>query len=462
MTLHRRALVDVQAHAAERDVLGVVDHRAAPGCDSAILQGDPLDRHLRQAADLQGAVGTVADDVANGKIAKRRGALADRFGHRLPGDPVIHVDADRLVADVVHDDVGDVDVLDDPAAAARGFEAQADVRPAEEAVADRDVAHPAGHFAADGHSAVAAQDRAVADGDVFAGDAALSPGLVFPRFDADRVIAGVEEGVGDGDVAAGIHVQRVAVLRVPGVLDGDVADVDVFAEQQVQVPGGGVSESRPVEAQTFAAGELEEVGAEGVAGGGVILGAKGQAAAAQFLGDGVSFFGADGGVPDAGGFVDGAAAAQQLAPLLVGELLSLHGSPDFALTIEDAVAGDGDVEQIRAGDGREAADGLLALVVGDNQREIIIIAAEQHGRATLEVQLDIALQSDRPGEPGPARDDYPTSAGGGRRVDRARERVGVLHLAVAACPVVGDVPGIHDREEMIRRFRKLTQITKGF
>src|SRR6185369_9618415 len=96
----------------------------------------------------------------------------------LPGAAAVEqVDHDRA-EDLVHDDIADAQVFDHAAATAAGLDADAAIGADEGAVADRDIAYAAGHFAADDHAAVAVDHRAVGDGDVLAG-AQLAPAGIF-------------------------------------------------------------------------------------------------------------------------------------------------------------------------------------------------------------------------------------------------------------------------------------------
>src|SRR5699024_8366315 len=130
--------------------------------------------------------------------------------------------------DVVHDDVGDAQVLHQAAAVPAGLDADPAVGALEHAAADHDIAHVPAHLAADDHAAVTAHHGAADDGDVLEGDTlrgALGAGL-----ERDAVVAHIDVAVADAHVTAGLGVDAVGVRRVGWVVDAEVGDGDVLAQ----------------------------------------------------------------------------------------------------------------------------------------------------------------------------------------------------------------------------------------
>src|SRR6185369_12927478 len=142
---------------------------------------------------------------------------------------VEHVQRDRFVLEIAHDDVGDAHVLDDVAPAARRLDADAPLGVLEDAVRYGDAARAARHLAADRDAAVAAHHRAVGDGHVLDRPADLPALRVAPRLDRDAVVAGAEVRVRDVHVARRFGIDAVGVGRILGIVDPDAADVDAVA-----------------------------------------------------------------------------------------------------------------------------------------------------------------------------------------------------------------------------------------
>ncbi len=138
--------------------------------------------------------------------------------------------------------------MNEAAAAAIRFDADAVVRAVDGEVVDEKMIDAAEGAAADGH-AVAAVEVIVEDGHV--GDAAHAAGL-----ETDIVVAGVNVAVCDGDVFGGAGVDAVGVARgfgrhdfdaprgeAVGLIDGDVeagrvAQRDFVEHEAVDVPQG--------------------------------------------------------------------------------------------------------------------------------------------------------------------------------------------------------------------------------
>src|SRR5699024_7128205 len=144
-------------------------------------------------------------DVREMQAPDLRGALVDRAGAAIPHVGLLAVGPAEVegvhrqgAQDVVHDDVGDAQVLHQAAAVPAGLDADPAVGALEHAAADHDIAHVPAHLAADDHAAVTAHHGAADDGDVLEGDTlrgALGAGL-----ERDAVVAHIDVAVADAHV----------------------------------------------------------------------------------------------------------------------------------------------------------------------------------------------------------------------------------------------------------------------
>ena len=106
-------------------------------------------------------------------------------------------------------------------------------------------------------------------------------------------------------------------------------------------------------------------------------------------------------IPGVAFFIQHAAGFHQRLPVAVAELVLLHRTPRVAAAVNDAFAGDGDIFQIFTGNRRGGIHFLFALQVNHRQRIQFVVAGKLDERAAFEVQVDVASQPDRPGEPEP-------------------------------------------------------------
>ena len=243
--------------------------------------------------------------------------------------------------DVGHGDVGDEDVLD--GGAVDGEEFDAAVRGVVNvAIGDGDVFEVGHGFGAGFDGALAGFEFAVGDLDILAGHGAGG------GFEADGVVAGVDFAVGDLHGLAAVDVDAV-VVGDAAADDADGVDGDVFAVEEIGGPGGGVAE---VEIGDFYAVAFDHADEEGAAS------------------------------PDFGG---GA---------------GLGGGDGFALSVESAAAGDGNVFGFYGGE--EGPADLRAEAVGEGIDVLVIFevgGSEERGFG-VEVEGDVVFEEEGAGEEG--------------------------------------------------------------
>src|SRR5208282_3284140 len=99
----------------------------------------------------------------------------------------MHVEIDGVAGNVLHPHVGNENFLHDAAATARALESQPDVRAHESAIVHMDVAHAAGHFAADGETAVRMVNGAAFNQHVVRRRSDAAPGGVLAGFQTNAV-----------------------------------------------------------------------------------------------------------------------------------------------------------------------------------------------------------------------------------------------------------------------------------
>ena len=161
----------------------------------------------------------------------------------VPADSVEHVvhgHSEAFLFDAGHENVFQIDVLHDPAASHGALKADSDVGIDKSAVLDEDIADAPGHLASDDESAVAHAYFAVMDQDILAGLPELSCFAVLAGLETDPVVSGLEIAVVDMDKPARFHIKTVAVLRVGGVFDPDIAYSQLLTEIRVQTPCRGI------------------------------------------------------------------------------------------------------------------------------------------------------------------------------------------------------------------------------
>ena len=242
-------------------------------------------------------------------------------------DTVVEVEENILVGNIKHVDVAAVDVLHHTAAAPGAFEADTHVGTDKCAVVDENVFYAARHFAAHDKAAVSVIHHIVAGNHVLAGPAPFATGFVLARFDADGVIARIEGAVVDDYPVARLHVEGVAVLRIPRVDDRYLVQGQVFAMNGVYAPGRRVAEGNALQQNPVALEEPHHVGAP------------------------FALHGSLARVPHVAGFVDHATRGDPFFPLSGREFAAFHHAPGVAVAVEDAVARDGDVVGMVGRDG---------------------------------------------------------------------------------------------------------------
>ena len=115
-------------------------------------------------------------------------------------------------------------------------------------------------------------------------------------------------------------------------------------------------------------------------------------------------------IPDIFLLAQHAAFGQDLLPQVRRDLALLDLAPGIAVAVDDALAGNGDVMLPCRMDRREAATDIQTLEIRVDDRIQVLVGIEDDHRSPLQVQVDVALQSDRSGLPDPGRNDEMTAA----------------------------------------------------
>ena len=133
--------------------------------------------------------------------------------------------------------------------------------------------------------------------------------------------------------------------------------------------------------------------------------------------------------------------AEERLPLRRGHLALLDRPPRLARTVDDALAGDGDVLGALGPDRRSGSHAFAALERRAHKRVVVEGRAEEQQGAAFEMQVDPALQFDGPREEHAAWHHDAAASGLRARLDGGGNRLGVERGAVAPCPVLGDAHG---------------------
>lgn len=269
MLLHEGVVLRGDADVLESDIPGKGAGNAVGAGEIQIIEGDVLDGLFFKTFDGTAIPGVAGDDVVNMDVAEQRGAL----GKRLFGSFGIAQGKQDRGVDVLEAEVGGGDVFDDAAATAGALDADAVVGAVAGAVQETHMPDAAGFFAADGADAVAVENMAAEVGDIFGRTVHFPAFLITARLDAEGVIANVGKTIMHQDMAARIGVQAIRVGRIKRGNQPAVADVNVLAIKQVDVPERGVDESGAFDANVFAIFDLNEhrTAADGTIGAGIAM-----------------------------------------------------------------------------------------------------------------------------------------------------------------------------------------------
>ena len=435
-------------------VLGLADDDALAGAvDDHVLDADVADGHFGQPVEEHGSAHVAGGDVRDVDVTEGRRLLGDgRYGslHAVgqflfalfAGSlaTIEEVEQQGFVGDVNHVDAVDVDVFHHAAASAGTLEAETYVGAQEGTVGHVDVLDAARHLTAHHKAAVAVEHDVVLHDDILAGLSASASVFVLARLDADGIVARIEGVVHNQGVGARLQVERVAVLRVPGVEHLDVVDGDVFAGQGMQTPAGRILERNSLEQNFLALDDVQQYGAEprayfvpffiGLDAHGIV----------ELLAGLGTLERAFGGIPDV--VLHYAARSKEGFPLRGRHLAFLHGTPAVARAVEHSVAGDGDVLSIAGRDGRLATAGVKPFERGLDDGVGIEVVGEEHQRVLLRIEVDVAQQLDGAGEPQSFGDDHLASALLVDGFDGLVDGLGIQSLAVGLGAEGGDVDAI--------------------
>ena len=408
------------------------------GGENAVPEVQVGHRHFREAVHKDGLLGTGANNVAHVHVAEFRGGLVhglDVCGVIVPfvtgGDAgIIQVEDDAVGDDVFHVNVVAPDVFHHAATAAGALETKAHIRTQEAAAAHPDVFHTAAHFRAHHKAAMAVVHGAVLDNQVFAG-LGMAPAVgVFAALDANGIVPHIETGAGENHILAAFDVYAVAVGGIVRGADADVPDGDILAPEGVQVPAGGILEGSVFQEHPLAVTEAEHDGAkEGLDPlfvQALVLEIK---AAGGFAGGHVAFVR----IPDAAVLRQHAAALENGFPGIVPHLAALDLPPGVAVSVNDALAGNGNVRGAFRVERRQAAAHIQAFKIGVDDGIQALVRGENDNGILVQVQLDMALQADRSGEPDTGRHLQAAAAQAGELVDGLGKGLRIQRNAVPHC-----------------------------
>ena len=262
------------------------------------------------------------------------------------------------------------------------------------AVFDEEVADDGG-FAAEGDDALAVDEGAVVDVDVFdgRGEFVVAGEGAFRAFEGDVVVVDVVGAVFDFDVLGGVDVGAVGAGGGVAGFDVEAVDHNILAVVEVEVPEGRIEEVEVGDLDVFGVGDVEEARA----------------------GD-VEVF----------GFVVGFVTGPEFGP------------EGFAGAVECAFARDAEMVAVFGVD--EGGDPFLEVAfdaglafgeVGD------VLGALEDG-VFVEVEVDVGLEEESAGAEGAGGDVYRTAAGGSELVDGFLDGGGIEGFGVGEGAGVGD------------------------
>src|SRR5690606_33987116 len=185
---------------------GVHGDNAPFGLEGGILQADILEVHLGEALKISPDPRACDPYVLHIDVLKGRGLFVDRDQGPVPGligltlvlfqhrgiAAVEKVEIDGVRRDVYHVDLGDENILHDPAPSACTLEAQPHIGPDEGTMGHMYVPYPARHLTAHCKASMAVIDRIVLDNHVLRRHTTLSAVPVLPRLDTDGIIPYIE------------------------------------------------------------------------------------------------------------------------------------------------------------------------------------------------------------------------------------------------------------------------------
>ena len=229
------------------------------------------------------------------------------------------------------------------------------------------MADAAGGFAADDAHAMGVGDVKAGVEDILGGAVGGTAFFIAAGLDAKAIIADIGEAIVDDDVFAGIGVEGVGVGRGGRIDDAAVADVDVFAVEQVDGPEGGVCEGGAIEANAVAVFDLDERRAA----------------------------------------LDGAIGAG------VAALGGVHvGPPELALAVDGAFAGDGDIVEAIGKEQRMRSGFGFAFPAGEDVGVLGAVVVEEDDGVFVELEGHVVDHLDGAGEV-VAGGDFDHAAAGG-------------------------------------------------
>ena len=386
-------------------------HRVLDKIKGAVPDGDAPDRTLRQAQDVSGAgpasggPDPLEDDGADGGggFIDRLGLTALHIGGMTVRIAEIHAVDHQGHFDPLHPDVLETDIVHhgDQAAAAPGLDPQAPVIAPHPAVVHPDVADSAGHFAADGNTAVTVQHGAPGDFHILGGHMVLLALPDLSGLNGDAVVPHGEQGSVQLHSVAALGIETVRIGAVGRSFHRDIEEAEVIAEEGMDVPERAVAESDPL----------------------------------------------DGDIP-------AALQKEQMPP--IGPVLSLGIDPPDAFlraAVNNALPDDSDIFHVDAGQGRGKGIQRISFLGSQQQivplaggegypgqnRETILVGQQGEGRALFQLQGQVTLQKQGAGQIITRRKHDPAAFGAAH--DGCLNAGGVICPAVSLGAETADVQG---------------------
>ncbi len=224
------------------------------------------------------------------------------------------------------------------------------------------------------------ENRVVADEDARA-RAGFHARLPRSALQADAIVPHIHGTAGHQHVLRIHEVYSVPVLRVPRAPDRHPVDDDLLTTLRNQVELGRILQGNPLNQHAFAICKPHQVGTQALL---LPIGGRDVREMRQVKR-----------IPQAPLLRDRAAHAQVILPFRIAHLSPLDRPPPFAVSVNDALAGDAYIFPLAGGDARNHLPVL---------EEGFLFGREQDDRSAVQMQVDPAFQADGAGEPDARRD----------------------------------------------------------
>ena len=272
---------------------------------------------------------------------------------------------------------------------------------------------------------------------ILTGNAATTTVGILTALDADTIVTGVEATVDNQGILARLQVKGITVLCIAGVAHQHLVNDDVLAHQRMEVPCGRVLEDDTFQHHVLTLYQRNHHRTQETLDSVPLRSSLGvrHVHVGTLLALGITLR-RD---PVAGLHLYAAGNSQQTLPVLGGNLLLLHGAPVLAVTVDNALAGDGNVLSTLGTERRLQTTGVQTLERGLDDRIQRLIGSKEDDGASLQVQLDVALEHDGTGMPHTLRHHQLTTALLAEGIDGLGKGLRVQRDTVAHATKVGEL-----------------------